>query len=65
MAEKKSNGSGSHTKKARGLDAMPVGPRKRQYLIAPRLLPGLAPLATDAIASALDTMPDIEVVKRI
>jgi subtilisin family serine protease len=69
MSEKKGNGSGSHARKgaghARGLEVKPVGARKRQYLIAPRSVPGLAPMATDMIATALDMMQDVEVVKRI
>jgi subtilisin len=70
MAEKKSsNGSGSHHKKAsaaaRGAEPMPIGSRKRQYLIAPRSIPGLAPMAADVLANAIEMMPDVEVVKRI
>lgn len=70
MADKKGNGTGSHARKssagqARGITVKPVESRKRQYLIAPRSVPGLAPMATDMIAAAIEMMPEVEVVKRI
>ena len=42
-----------------------VGSRKRQYLIGSRPLPGAAPMPTDLIVQALNTMPGVEIVRRL
>jgi subtilisin len=40
--------------------------RTERYLMAPRALPGqIQPMALDLLASAVDTMPDVRIVKRL
>src|SRR5262249_12626861 len=43
-----------------------VAPRKRRYLIAPRATAvGLAPMASAGLFNALQTMPDVDIVRTI
>lgn len=43
-----------------------VGERQRRYLIAPRVVQGvLQPMSTDVIATAIENMPDVKILRRV
>ncbi len=46
-------------------EAGTVAPRRQQYLIGSRPLPGVAPVPTDLIVQALNAMPGVEIVRRL
>ena len=46
-------------------EAVPIGARRAQYMIAPRTVPGFQPLSADFVAQSLRQNPEITFVKTI
>lgn len=59
------NGAARPAAATTAVPASPVGPRRKQYLIATRRIMGVAPMSTDMVAGSLNRFDDVEVVKRV
>lgn len=61
-----SNGGGTpHPNPTRATVAATVAVRRERYMVATRKLPGVQPMAADAIINTLSNMPDVTIVKRV